>query len=250
MSGAVVVTGAARGIGAAIAERFASAGWDALLVDLAPEVHATAARVDADAAGTVAAAVADVTDADGRDSVAMALDELAGQPRAIVNNAGITRDALLTRMEEDDFRAVVRVNLGAAYELSALLAPRLADGGAIVNLSSKSASGNVGQFNYAISKAGLLGLTRSLALELAPRVRVNAVAPAFIATEMTAAIPDELRARFIARIPFGRAGEPAEIADVVHWLATPESSYVTGQALPICGGRSFGPDTPEPTGGK
>jgi 3-oxoacyl-[acyl-carrier protein] reductase len=250
MSGAAVITGAARGIGAAIAERFAAAGWDALLVDLNPEVRATAARIDADAPGTVAAAVADVTAADGREAVATALAELPGEPRALVNNAGITRDALLTRMEEDDFRAVVRVNLGAAYELSALLAPRLAEGGAIVNLSSKSASGNVGQFNYAISKAGLLGMTRSLALELAPRVRVNAVAPAFIATEMTAAIPDELRAKFISRIPFGRPGEPSEIADVVHWLAAPESSYVTGQVLPICGGRSFGPDTPEPTGGK
>ena len=241
MSGAVVVTGAARGIGAAIAERFAAAGWDVLAADLAPDVEQTAARLDGAASGTVAAAVADVASVAGRARVADALAALDAPPRALVNNAGITRDALLKRMTEEEFLAVVRVNLGAAHELAALLAPRLADGGAIVNLSSKSASGNVGQFNYAISKAGLIGLTRALALELAPRVRVNAVAPGFIATEMTDAIPDELRERFVARIPFGRAGAPAEVADVVHWLASPQSSYVTGQLLPICGGRSFGP---------
>ncbi len=247
MTGAVTITGAARGIGAAIAERFARDGWDALLVDLNPEVERTAARIDAAAPGQVAAAIADVTSADGRTHVAERADALPGAPRALVNNAGITRDALLTRMDEDDFLAVVRVNLGAAYELSALFADRLAEGGAIVNLSSKSASGNVGQYNYAVSKAGLLGLTRSLALELAPRVRVNAIAPAFIATEMTAAIPDDLRQRFVARIPFGRPGEPSEIADVAYWLTSPESSYVTGQVLAICGGRSFAPNLAQRT---
>ena len=241
MSGSVVVTGAARGIGAAIAERFAAEGWDALLVDMNPEVEQTAARLSAAAYGEVAAAIADVTDGAGRALVAERAAALPAPTRALVNNAGITRDALLTRMEESDFLSVVRVNLGGALALCSLFADRLADGGAIVNVSSKSASGNVGQFNYAVSKAGLLGMTRSLALELAPRVRVNAVAPAFVATEMTAAIPDELRAKFVARIPFGRPGDPAEVADAVHWLASPESSYITGQVLPICGGRSFGP---------
>lgn len=234
MSGSVVVTGAARGIGAAIATRFARAGWHPLVVDLDPSVEALAAKLGA------TAVVADVTDAAGRAAITEQLGALPEPARALVNNAGITRDALIKRMEEDQFLAVIRVNLGAAYELSTALAPLLSDGGSIVNLSSKSASGNVGQYNYAVSKAGLLGLTRSMALDLAPRVRVNAIAPAFIATEMTAAIPDELRERFIARIPFGRAGEPEEIASVVEWLASDGASYVTGQVLPVCGGRSFG----------
>jgi NAD(P)-dependent dehydrogenase (short-subunit alcohol dehydrogenase family) len=235
MSPAVVVTGAARGIGAAIAARFAQAGWHPLVVDLDPSVAELAAKVG----GT--AVVADVTDRAGRAAIAEQLDALDVPARALVNNAGITRDALIKRMDEDQFLAVLRVNLGAAYELSVALAPLLSDGGSIVNLSSKSASGNVGQYNYAVSKAGLLGLTRSMALGLAPRVRVNAIAPAFIATEMTAAIPEELRERFIARIPFGRAGEPEEIASVVEWLTSDGASYVTGQVLPVCGGRSFGP---------
>jgi 3-oxoacyl-[acyl-carrier protein] reductase len=234
MSGSVVVTGAARGIGAAIATRFAQAGWHPLVIDFDPSVRALAAKLGA------TAVVADVTDAAGRAAITEQMGALPEPARVLVNNAGITRDALIKRMEEDQFLAVIRVNLGAAYELSTVLAPLLSDGGSIVNVSSKSASGNVGQYNYAVSKAGLLGLTRSMALELAPRVRVNAIAPAFVATEMTAAIPNELRERFIARIPFGRAGEPEEIASVVEWLASDGASYVTGQVLPVCGGRSFG----------
>lgn len=239
-AGTAVITGAARGIGAAIAERFVAEGWGALLVDLNPEVEETAARLGRAADGEVAAVIADVASSQGRASLGAHLDSMPAC-RALVNNAGITRDSLITRMGEEDMLAVLRVNLGAALELSEELAPRIGEGGAIVNMSSKSASGNVGQYNYAVSKAGLLGLTRSMALQLAPRVRVNAVAPAFIATEMTAAIPDELRERFVSRIPFGRPGDPAEIADVVHWLCSERSSYVTGQVLPVCGGRSFGP---------
>lgn len=240
MSATVVVTGAARGIGRSIAARFAKTGWDVLLVDLDPTVDDTAGALEHGASGVIASVVADVTDPGDRSRVFARAMDLPGPLAALVNNAGITRDALLTRMEEEAFLAVVRVNLGAPYELCREFSER-ADGGAIVNLSSKSASGNVGQFNYAVSKAGLLGLTRGLALELAPRVRVNSVAPAFIATDMTAAIPDSLRETFVARIPFGRAGEPDEVADVVHWLASDASSYVTGQVLPVCGGRSFAP---------
>jgi len=156
-----------------------------------------------------------------------------------VNNAGITRDAMLHKMTLEQFTAVVRVNLGGPLRLIDTLLPQLVDGSAVVNVSSKNASGNVGQFNYAVSKAGLLGVTRSLALSLAPRVRVNAIAPAFIATEMTDAIPDEVRDRILASIPFGRAGQPSEIADVALWLSSEQSSYVTGQVLAVCGGRSL-----------
>ncbi len=239
MSRVVIVTGGARGIGAAIGARFAADGSTVLLADLDPSVVATAERIAADGPGDAVGVVADIADPAGRDAVVAALDRTGGELHALINNAGITRDALISRSEERDFLAVIRVNLGATIALSARLAPRIVDGGAIVNLSSKSASGNVGQYNYAVSKAGVLGLTRSQALELAPRVRVNAVAPAFIATEMTDAIPDELRERFIARIPFARPGAPSEVADVVHWLVGPGSGYVTGQVLPVCGGRSY-----------
>jgi NAD(P)-dependent dehydrogenase (short-subunit alcohol dehydrogenase family) len=240
MSATVVVTGAARGIGAAIAERHAGAGWSTILVDRDASVEETAAALRSRHGDGCRGVVADLTDAAGRAEVERAVGDSDAPLRGLVNNAGITRDALATKMTTDDFQQVVRVNLGAAWELTTALVPRLAEGGSIVNLSSKSANGNAGQFNYAVSKAGLIGLTRSLALRLAPRVRVNAVAPAFISTPMTAAIPDELRTKFISSIPFGRPGEPDEVADVVHWLTSDRSAYVTGQVLSVCGGRSFG----------
>ncbi len=239
MNRVVIVTGGARGIGAAIAARFAGDGYHVVLADRDPAVVATAERIAANGAGGALGVVADIADEAGRDAVANAVGRCSGELHALVNNAGITRDALITRSQDADFLAVIRVNLAATIALSERFAPQIVDGGAIVNLSSKSASGNVGQYNYAVSKAGVLGLTRSLALQLAPRIRVNAVAPAFIATEMTDAIPDELREQFIARIPFARPGEPAEVADVVHWLASAGSGYVTGQVLPVCGGRSY-----------
>jgi 3-oxoacyl-[acyl-carrier protein] reductase len=237
--GAVVVTGAARGIGAAIAARFVEDGWSAVLADLDPGVIDTARRLCEGRADAARGCVADVASAAGRRLLEEAVGDGDAPLRALVNNAGITRDALIRKMTEEQMRAVLRVNLGAAYALTLQLADRIADQGAVVSLSSKSASGNVGQYNYAVSKAGLVGLTRSLAIALAPRLRVNAVAPAFIATEMTDAIPSELREKFISRIPFGRAGAPEEVADAVLWLCGPSSSYVTGQTLAVCGGRSF-----------
>lgn len=241
MSGTVVVTGAARGIGAAIAQRFVEAGWTALLADLSPDVLDTAQHLCAERPDAARGCVVDVATPDGRQQLADAAYACDAPLRALVNNAGITRDALIRKMTEEQLRAVLRVNLGAAYELTLQLAEQVADGGAVVSLSSKSASGNVGQYNYAISKAGLIGMTRSLALMFAPRLRVNAIAPAFIATEMTDAIPAELRERFISRIPLGRAGAPTEVADAIVWLCGPTASYVSGQTLPVCGGRSFAP---------
>jgi NAD(P)-dependent dehydrogenase (short-subunit alcohol dehydrogenase family) len=235
-----VVTGAARGIGAAIAGRFACQGWETLLVDVNPEVHDTAAGMSEKAGARVTACVADLTAAPGREAVELAVAGLEDRLTALVNNAGITRDAMLHKMGTEQFRAVIAVNLGAAYELTDLLADQIAEGGSVISVSSKSAMGNIGQFNYAVSKSALIGMTRSLALALAPRVRVNAIAPAFIATEMSAAIPDQLREQIVARIPFGRPGSPGEVADLAHWLASPQSSYVTGQVISICGGRSFG----------
>ncbi|MBX6342851.1 MAG: SDR family oxidoreductase, partial [Thermomicrobiaceae bacterium] len=190
--------------------------------------------------GRAGAGVADMVAAAGREAIAAAVERAGGPLRALVNNAGITRDALIDKMEEDAFLQVIRVNLGGAYLLTRRLLPLFAEGGAIVNLSSRAYLGNVGQFNYAASKGGLVGLTRALALELAPRVRVNAVAPGLIATEMTMAMPEHVRQRLVERIPLGRMGVPAEVASVVAFLVSDAASYVTGQVVLICGGRSVG----------
>src|SRR5690606_19070992 len=133
--------------------------------------------------------------------------------------------------------AVLDVNLGAAYHLSQTLAPDLAPGGSIVNLASRAYLGNFGQFNYSMSKGGVVGLTRAMALELAPNVRVNAIAPGLIATEMSMAIPEDIRRKMVDNIPLGRMGEPAEVADLVAWLLRP--GYITGHVFVIGGGRSL-----------
>jgi NAD(P)-dependent dehydrogenase (short-subunit alcohol dehydrogenase family) len=183
------------------------------------------------------AVVADITDADGRAQVRAAVGQ--APLRALVNNAGITRDARIGKMAEADFRAVIRVNLGGAYLLTRELLDAFADGGAIVNLSSRAYFGNVGQFNYSASKGGLVGMTRALALELAPRIRVNAVAPGLTASEMTKAMPEKVLTKLVDAIPMGRMAEPSEIAGVVSTLLSPATGYVTGQVLVACGGRSL-----------
>ena len=237
--GTVAVTGAARGIGAAIARRYAETGWRVVAVDVAPVVEQTAADLASETGADVVGVVADLGSTAGVQEVANAVRESGLE--ALVNNAGITRDAMLHKMTAEQHTAAVRVNLGGPIRLIEALSPLMSDGGSIVNVSSKSASGNVGQFNYAVSKAGLLGLTRALAIQHAPRLRVNAISPAFIATDMTDAIPDGVREGILAKIPLGRAGDPREIADVALWLTSPQSSYLTGQVVPVCGGRSFAP---------
>lgn len=233
-----VVSGAARGIGRAIAKRLGADGATVLLVDLAEGVSATAGELRS--GGVDAHPVrADLADPRGIRSVVDAVRDREEPLGVLVNNAGITKDALLVKMSEEEFLDVLDVNLGAAYELTQALVPLFADAGSVVNMSSRAHLGNVGQFNYAASKGGLVGLTRALALELAPRVRVNAVAPSLTATEMTLAMPEHIRDRMVASIPAGRMGEPAEIADVVAFLAGDASSYVTGQVVVACGGRSL-----------
>jgi 3-oxoacyl-[acyl-carrier protein] reductase len=139
-------------------------------------------------------------------------------------------------MSPDDFRAVLEINLGVAHRLIDRLLPSLGEG-AIVNISSRAYLGNFGQFNYSMSKGGVVGLTRALALELAPRIRVNAVAPGLIATEMSMAIPQDIRNKMVTSIPLGRMGEPAEVADLVSYLLHP--GYITGHVFVIGGGRSL-----------
>jgi len=163
-----------------------------------------------------------------------------GKPvHALVNNAGVTRDARLVNMTDDQFETVLQVNLGAAYRLTRAIAPHLGEGSSIVNIASRAYLGNFGQFNYSMSKGALIGMTRALAIELAPSSTVNAVAPGLIATEMSLAIPEEIREKMVENIPMGRMGEPAEVADLVAFLIGTGSSYITGHVHVIGGGRSL-----------
>ena len=226
-----VVTGAARGIGRAVAERF-SAERPVVLADLDPSVEGVAAEL-----GGIGV-VADVTSAEGRAAI---LDAVEGEITLLVNNAGITKDARIVKMTEEQFLAVIRVNLGAAYELTTALIDHFGDGASIVSLASRAYLGNFGQFNYSASKGGLVGMTRALALQLAPKVRVNAIAPSLTASEMTSAMPEKVLDKMIASIPLGRMAEPDEIAETIATLASPAMAYVTGQVVVACGGRSLSP---------
>lgn len=231
MNGVVVITGAARGIGRVIAETIGDAGpFTVVGVDIAPELALSE--------GIIPVQV-DLSSEDGPSIVRAAVEETGLPLLGVVNNAGITRDARLINMTDADFSAVLNVNLGAAFRLAGSLAPLVAPGGAIVNIASRAYLGNFGQFNYSMSKGGLVGMTRALAIDLAPDVRVNAIAPGLIASEMSLAIPDEIREKMIDAIPLGRMGQPQEIASAVWYLLSPQSSYITGHVLVVGGGRSL-----------
>jgi 3-oxoacyl-[acyl-carrier protein] reductase len=224
-----VVTGAAAGIGRAITRRLLSEGYRVVGVDIVN----TGETVEG-----LFSVQADVASPAGRERVFQVMTSTPGQLRAVVNCAGITRDARLVNLAREDFESVISVNLGAAYQLTIELLAHLPEG-AIVNISSRAYLGNFGQFNYSMSKGGLVGMTRALALQLAPNVRVNAIAPGLIGTEMTMAIPEEIREKMIAGIPMGRMGEPEEVAALVAFLCSAEASYITGEVIVIGGGRSL-----------
>ena len=184
--------------------------------------------------------VADVSDAD---SVAVLLEEIAtlvGLPVVVVNNAGVTRDNLLLRMKAEEWDAVVNTNLNSMYRVckACLKGMTKARFGRIINISSVvGSSGNAGQTNYAATKAGIEGFTRSLAKEIGSRgITVNAVAPGFIETDMTDALPEEQKLALLGQVPLGRLGRPGEIADVVAFLASDQGSYITGETLHVNGG--------------
>lgn len=230
MTGSVVVTGAAGGIGRAITATLATHGLTVVAVDMSPAL--------AELEGVVPVQVDLTTD----EGVAKVRESVEGHETplvGLVNNAGITRDARLVNMGDDDFRKVIDVNLGAAYRLATALAPLMSIGGSVVNIASRAYLGNFGQFNYTMSKGGLVGLTRALALSLAPGVRVNAVAPGLIRTEMAMAIPADVLEKMVAAIPADRMGTPEDVADAVWWLLSDKSGYVTGEVVVVGGGRSL-----------
>lgn len=227
-----MVTGAAGGIGRAIVEALAAdANLTIVAVDLSPAL--------AEQEQEVVPVQVDLTTDEGVDAVRRAVTDAGAPLIGLVNNAGITRDSRLVNMTEDDFRNVVDVNLGAAFRLTTALAPLMSDGGSIVNIASRAYLGNFGQFNYTMSKGGLVGMTRALSLSLAPGIRVNAVAPGLIGTEMAQAIPEDVLDRMVAAIPLGRMGSPQDVANVVWFLLGPLSAYMTGEVVVVGGGRSL-----------
>jgi len=241
-----IVTGAARGIGAAIAKRLAADGFAVAVLDL--EVGATGETVAAieKAGGRALGVGVDVADTA---SVQAAVDRVAadlGEPLVLVNNAGITRDNLLFKMTDEDWDAVVAVHLRGSFLMSRAAQRYMtaAGWGRIVNISSTSALGNRGQANYAAAKAGLQGFTKTLAIELGKfGVTVNAVAPGFIVTEMTAATAARLgldfaewQTREAGRIPVGRVGQPDDVAHAVAFFASDAAQFVSGQVLYVAGG--------------
>jgi 3-oxoacyl-[acyl-carrier protein] reductase len=231
------VTGAARGIGRAIAGRIVRDGAYALLIDRDEAVYGVASELPS---GRASAVVCDLADFDASElAIRAAITSLPEPLTGLVNNAGITRDALLEQMSVADFSLVLRINLGATYRLTVALCELMPEAGAVVSLSSRSYLGSVGQVNYAASKGGVVGMTRALALQLAPRIRVTAIAPGLVDTEMVASMPEHVRDRLVASIPMGRTAQVEEVASVVSWLLSDDASYVTGQCLLVCGGRSI-----------
>ena len=239
-----LVTGASRGIGAEIARRLASDGAAVAVNYAGSKAAAVAVVAEIVATGGRAVAIqADVTEpASCTALVQRCVAELGGLD-ILVNNAGITRDGLLVRMSDEDWEAVIRTNLTGVFSMTRAAGKVMmkARRGSIVNISSVvGIAGNAGQVNYAAAKAGVIGLTRSVARELASRgVRCNAVAPGFIETDMTAELSDEVRAATIATIAVRRFGTSSDVASAVAFFASDESAYVTGQVLAVDGGMTF-----------
>ncbi|MFA7521741.1 MAG: 3-oxoacyl-ACP reductase FabG [Halothiobacillaceae bacterium] len=237
----VLVTGASRGIGAAIADTLVAAG--ATVVGTATSEKGAAA-IDKRLGDNGAGMALDVTDAEQVDAVIKEIESRFGPIAVLVNNAGITRDTLLMRMKEDDWDAVIETNLTSVFRLSQKVLRSMARArwGRIISIASVvGAMGNAGQVNYAASKAGIMGFSKSLARELGARgVTVNVVAPGFIETDMTRDLPEKQKEALLGNIPSGRLGQPEEIAAAVRFLAAPEAGYINGQTIHVNGGMYMG----------
>ena len=236
-----LVTGASRGIGRAIALRLAAEGASVAINYAGNTAKAEETKAAIEAAGGKAALFqADVSDSAQVEQMVAAVTEAFGTIDILVNNAGITRDGLLMRMKEEDFDAVLDTNLKGIFHVpkavSKLMMKKRA--GRIVNMASVvGIMGNAGQTNYAAAKAGVIGFTKSAAREFAARgITVNAVAPGFIATDMTAAMPEKAKEATLAAIPLRRMGEPEDVANAVAFLVSDQASYITGQVVKVDGG--------------
>jgi 3-oxoacyl-[acyl-carrier protein] reductase len=235
-----LVTGAARGIGRAVALEMAREGADIAFTDLAIDDNALKTEKDIEALGVRGKAYA--SNAANFEEAHKVIEEIVqdfGRIDVLVNNAGITKDGLMMRMSEGQWDAVIAVNLKSAFNYIHAVTPVMVRqrSGSIINMSSVvGVSGNAGQANYSASKAGMIGLAKSIAQELGPRgIRANAIAPGFIITDMTDQLSDEVKEGWAKRIPLRRGGTPEEVAKVAVFLASDLSSYVSGQVIPVCG---------------
>ena len=232
-----LITGASRGIGKAIALKFAAEGADIAFTDI--KVNEDTVKELSDLGVKVKAYASNAADfADTQATVEKILADF-GHIDILVNNAGITRDGLMLRMEESQWDAVINVNLKSAFNYIHAVTPIMSrqKGGSIINMSSVvGVSGNAGQCNYSASKAGLIGLAKSIAKEMGPRgIRANCIAPGFIISDMTAALPEDVREAWVKSIPLRRGGTPEDVAKVALFLASDLSSYVSGQVVNCCG---------------
>ena len=239
-----LITGGARGIGKALALRFAAEGASIAFSDLKYDENMEATEKEIQAMGVKAKGFAsNAASLEDSEKLAEAVVATFGRIDILVNNAGITRDNLLMRMTEQDWDLVINVNLKSAFNLTKAVQRTMIKqrSGSIINMSSVvGVNGNAGQSNYSASKAGMIGFTKSMAQELGSRsVRCNAIAPGFIETEMTHKLPEDVRTQWISTIPLRRSGKPEDVADVAVFLASDLSSYVTGQVISVCGGMSM-----------
>ena len=236
-----LVTGAGRGIGKAIAMHFAKEGANIAFTDLKIDENVKATEEEIAALGVkVKGYASNAADFDDTHKVVDQIKEDFGVIDILVNNAGITRDGLMMRMSEQQWDMVINVNLKAAFNFTHALTPIMMRqrSGSIINMSSVvGVSGNAGQANYSASKAGMIGLTKSMAKEIGSRgIRGNAIAPGFIITDMTGALSEEVRNEWAKQIPLRRGGTPEDVANAALFLASDLSSYVSGQVIHVCGG--------------
>lgn len=239
-----VITGAARGIGKAIAMRFAAEGCNIAFTDL--EINDAAKETEKELKALGVKAKGFASNAANFEDTHKVVDEIVkefGRIDVLVNNAGITKDGALKRMSESDWDAVIAVNLKSVFNFTKAVQPVMwkQASGSVINMSSVvGVSGNANQINYSASKAGIIGITKSAAKEMGVRgIRHNAVAPGFIITEMTGVLPEDVKKQWESQIPLRRGGTPEDVANTCVYLASDLSSYVTGQVIAVCGGMNM-----------
>ena len=239
-----VITGAARGIGKAIALKYAEQGANIAFTDLAIDDNAKATEAEIAKLGVkVKGYASNAADFEDTHKVVDQVLQDFGQIDVLINNAGITRDGLMMRMTEQQWDMVININLKSAFNFIHAITPIMMKqrGGSIINMSSVvGLSGNAGQTNYSASKAGMIGLAKSIAKEVGSRgIRANCICPGFIITEMTGVLPEDVKKKWAEQIPLRRGGTPEDVANVAVFLGSDLSSYVSGQAIPVCGGMNM-----------